>query len=80
MTDDRPPPAFGTPLRVDPESAIGGLTRAFGNSMFGKSSTTIQEQPARFCPERRLSGADSVFGNAAEKAGGSVCLLDVMPV
>jgi hypothetical protein len=48
--------------------------------MFGKSSTSIQKQTARFCPEKRFSGTDSVSGNSAEKAGGSVCLLDLMPV
>jgi hypothetical protein len=48
--------------------------------MFNESSTAIQKQPARFCPEKRFSGTDSIFGNGAEKAGGSVCLLDVMSV
>jgi hypothetical protein len=28
--------------------------------MFGKSSTTIQKQPAGFCPDKRFSGADSI--------------------
>jgi hypothetical protein len=41
---------------------------------------TFQEQPARLCPETRFLGTDSVSGIGAEKAGGSVCLLDLMPV
>ena len=69
-----------TPLWVKPETAIEGLTLACRNSMFGKSSSTIQKQTARFCPEKRFSGTDSISGTSAEKAGGSVCLLDVMSV
>jgi hypothetical protein len=30
------------------------------NSMFGKSSTTIQKKAERFHPEKRFSGADSI--------------------
>jgi hypothetical protein len=48
--------------------------------MFGKSSSVIQKQTARFCPEKRFSGTDSISGTSAEKTGGSVCLLDVMSV
>jgi hypothetical protein len=59
---------------------IEGLTLPCGNSMFDKSSSTIQKQTARFCPEKRFSGTDSISGTSAEKAGESVCLLDVMSV
>jgi hypothetical protein len=48
--------------------------------MFSKSSASTQKQIARFCPEKRFSGTDSISGTSAEKAGGWVCLLDVMPV
>jgi hypothetical protein len=48
--------------------------------MFGKSSASTQKQTARFCPEKRFSGTDSISGNSAEKAGGPVCLLDEMSV
>ncbi len=74
------PSAASEPFRVNPEWAIEGLTRAFGKSMFGKSSFTIQKQTARFCPEKRFSGTDSISGNSAEKAGRPIRLLDVMPV
>jgi hypothetical protein len=54
------PSAASEPFRVNPEWAIEGLTRPCRNSMFGKSSITIQKQTARFCPEKRFSGTDSI--------------------
>jgi hypothetical protein len=48
--------------------------------MFHQFPTEINNHPARFCPEKRFSGTDSISGNSAGKAGGLVCLLDLIPV
>jgi len=46
--------------RPKADSFCSELTLACRNSMFGKSSITIQKQTARFCPEKRFSGTDSI--------------------
>jgi hypothetical protein len=84
-TDGRRPKNDRRPLTADNRETTAPLdnrklTLPCGNSMFGKSSASTQKQTARFCPEKRFSGTDSISGTSAEKAGGSVCLLDVMPV